>query len=107
MPKKPYDPMKPGPPYEESPVHYHFGLSYAHWLVLPRVVMEHMPHDWQRRMVTLLKEMDDRFDWMPKNRSLFVQARLGGVIVKLPRELCNYRHPDRSWLKSIFRGKHK
>jgi len=69
--------------------------------------MEHMPHDWQRRMVDLLEEMNDRFDWMPENRRLFVQARLGGVIVKLPRELCNYRHPDRSWLKAIFRGRRR
>lgn len=99
--------MFPGPPYEESPIHFSFGLSYAHWLILPRVVMEHMPHDWQTQMAKLIDEMDGRFDWQPDDLQLYVQARRGGRIVSLPSEMCNYRHPAHSWLKSIFKGKRK
>jgi hypothetical protein len=79
----------------ESPVHDLFGLSYAKWLVLPRVIMEQMPVDWQRKIVELLEELDETYDWLPEDASIFVTMRdKKGKIVKLPEHLCNYRHPD-------------
>src|SRR5574341_1370059 len=39
-----------------------FGLSYAGWLTLPRVMMHEMPDDWQMRMAQLLREWDEAWD---------------------------------------------
>jgi uncharacterized protein (DUF433 family) len=41
-----------------APVHEHFGLSYASYLVLPRVVLQSMPTEWQGRLVGLLGEYE-------------------------------------------------
>lgn len=38
-----------------------FSLSYASYLVLPRLVMEGMPGTWQEKFVALLNECGDRF----------------------------------------------
>lgn len=51
---------------DEDPIHLWFGLSYASYLVLPRAVLQSMPHDWQSRLITLLGEMNDAIDWMPE-----------------------------------------
>ena len=45
----------------DEPVHDFFGLSYASYLVLPRLVMQSMPVEWQRQMVALLEEAGRRF----------------------------------------------
>lgn len=37
----------------ESAVQAWFGLTYASYLVWPRVLMERMPDSWQRRFVAL------------------------------------------------------
>lgn len=77
---------------EEMDVHLWFGLSYASWLTIPRIVMESMPLRWQYAMVALLNEMDETFDWMPDDLRLYVTARKGSKFVALPSELCDYRH---------------
>jgi hypothetical protein len=46
--------------YEAAPFHEWFGLSYSSYLVIPRLALEHMPHDWQRRMIDLLNEASDK-----------------------------------------------
>jgi hypothetical protein len=70
-----------------------FGLSYASWLTLPRVLMHEMPDDWQARMAELLQEWDETWDGndMP---SPYVSARKGNKFTKWPGWLLNYRHPD-------------
>jgi len=35
-----------------------FGLSYASFLTLPRVMMHEMPDEWQGKMADLLEEWD-------------------------------------------------
>ena len=40
-------------------VHHFFGLTYASYLVLPRVLLQSMPDDWQSRFVQILNEYDD------------------------------------------------
>lgn len=37
-------------------IHAYFGLSYASWLVIPRLSLQEMPSDWQRRFVDMLDE---------------------------------------------------
>jgi hypothetical protein len=44
-----------------GPVHSWFELSYSSYLVLPRVLMQSMPLQWQRRMVACLEELDEEF----------------------------------------------
>ena len=55
--------------YKESPIHIWFGLTYAQFLTMPRLVMESMPHEWQEKTVELLEEMDKTFDWLPKEKT--------------------------------------
>lgn len=46
---------------DRQAVHCWFGLSYANYLVLPRLVLQSMPGGWQRRFVELLREADQRY----------------------------------------------
>ena len=41
----------------QEPIHEFFELSYAHYLVLPRSLLQSMPVEWQKRFVECL----DRF----------------------------------------------
>jgi len=81
-----------------------FGLSYASWLTLPRVLMHEMPDDWQERMADLLREFDDTWDSgdMPQSH---VSARRGNRYAKWPSWLLNYRHPDKSEIEATRKPK--
>lgn len=81
-------------PLDSEPVHRRFGLSYASWLVWPRVVMQAMPLLWQQKFCKLADEMDEKFPhWSPEEGTFQVGLRVNGKITKLPEELCNYRRP--------------
>ena len=71
-----------------------FGLSYASWLTIPRVLMEAMPPDWQERMAVLLNEYDDAYPNQP-DLGTRVQIVVDGKLVKCPSWLLNYRYPDK------------
>ncbi len=45
----------------DGPIHTHFGLSYSNYQVLHRTLMQSMPVDWQKRMVTCLNELSNAF----------------------------------------------
>lgn len=47
--------------FGDSPTDYHFGLSYASWLVLPRLSLREMPLDWQVKFFRLLEEAEERY----------------------------------------------
>lgn len=47
--------------YPET-IHEYFGLSYAQYLVTPRLLLQSMPIDWQKSFVKLMKEFDDAFE---------------------------------------------
>jgi hypothetical protein len=74
-------------------IHGWFGLTYASWLTLPRVLMEDMPEEWQVKMVKLLEEYDDRYLNQPHYETA-VQLKRHGRFVKVPEWLINYRRPD-------------
>lgn len=42
-------------------------LSYAHYLTIPRCVMQSMPDDWKSKMAALLSELDATIDWRPRD----------------------------------------
>ena len=81
-----------------------FSLSRASWLVLPRVLMEQMPTEWQMRFTALLEEFDEEFDWVPEEVKLYVQCKThSGKYAALPRSLTEYRHPDLNAIEAMRR----
>ena len=77
-----------------------FGLSYASFLVLPRVLMHEMPDDWQWRMAALLREYGETFPNQPDISSR-VQITQQNKLIKTPGWLINYRHPDKEKINSM------
>ena len=77
-----------------------FGFSYASFLVLPRVLMQDMPAEWQKRMAVLLNEYDEAFPNQP-NIGTRVQATRDGKLTTMPTWLLNYRHPARGEIDKL------
>jgi hypothetical protein len=61
--------------YQDGPIHTWFGLSYASYLVLPRLVLDAMPQEWQGRFVGLLGELDDRYGYVLDRGTYSVQLK--------------------------------
>lgn len=43
---------------EEPPIHRWFGLSFCAYFVMPRLAMQELPHDWQKRFIGLMDEAE-------------------------------------------------
>lgn len=89
----------PGPTGQDR-LHTWWGLSYASWLALPRVLLQEMPDDWQRRLVDLLEEFDAAFPNLPVIETR-VQTVTDGKLSKTPDWLIRYRHPDADLIESF------
>lgn len=72
-----------------------FGMSYASFAVIPRVLMHAMPDAWQGRMALLLEQYDHAFPAQPDvgTRVMFTNLA-GSKLVSGPKWMLNYRHPD-------------
>lgn len=46
----------------DDPFHYWFGLTYASYLVLPRLMLESMPRRWQLKMIALLNQIPEKLE---------------------------------------------
>ncbi len=68
----------------EQPVHDAFGLTYASYLVVPRLVLQAMPVAWQRKFVALLEQLPDTPVYSVQRRD-----PCGRFI---PDPLADYRH---------------
>lgn len=80
------------------PISLWFELSYAQFLTVPRLVMQSMSIEWQRKMAALLQEMDDTFDWRPKEGRYWVRLKdARGRYTDAP--LDDYRHGDIAHLR--------
>lgn len=77
-----------------------FGLSYASWLTVPRVLLHEMPIEWQNKLADLLYEYDEVFTSRPDIQTR-VQAVCNGKITKFPEWLLNYRHPVQSEIDKL------
>lgn len=80
-----------------------FGLSYSSFLVLPRVLMNDMPQEWQDKMSELLDEYDQAFDQSKVGvDGCRVQATgPNNELVKMPSEVINYRRPCQLFLERV------
>lgn len=45
--------------YDHEAIHLWFSLTYANYLVLPRVALQSMDNKWQKKFVLLLNEMEE------------------------------------------------
>lgn len=83
---------------EQGAVHGYFGLSYASYLVIPRVALDAMPLAWQERFVDLMQEAEEIGLETPDD--YVVQCRgVSGKFVKDP--WAKYRHPDPEVMKAL------
>lgn len=82
-----------------------FGLSYASFLVLPRVAMHAMPKEWQEQMAELLHQYDETINKSAFGvSSCFVTAKNSeNKFMKMPDELLNYRHPQKDTIEALLR----
>ena len=88
---KPSKPLREYDGRRDADVHEWFGLSYSHYLVLPRSLMSAMPVEWQGRMVVCLREMQDACRNLKVNDKYTVLLRASkGRIEKDPYS--DYRH---------------
>ena len=79
-----------------------FGLSYASFLVLPRVLMHEMPTEWQTKMAALLHEYDETFDTSSVCHSVIVSAKdKNNRFMKMPEYILNYRYPERDAIAQL------
>lgn len=77
-----------------------FGLSYASWLTMPRVLMHSMPDEWQGKMAALLEEYDETFN-TSETPSAWVMAKADGKFCRWPEWVLNYRRPDTKKIDSL------
>lgn len=77
-----------------------FGLTYASWLTIPRVMLGNMPDSWQSKLADLLEEYDLTFTNQP-DIGTRVQITKDGKLTKAPPWLLNYRRPDCKMLQSM------
>jgi hypothetical protein len=89
-----------GKRYESADLQLWFGLSHASFLVLPRVLMEAMPIDWQDKMAGLLMEYDKAFPNQP-DIGTRVQITQDGKLIRTPAWLINYRRPDKEAIDKL------
>ncbi len=75
-------------------LHMWFGLSYASFLTLPRVLMQEMPLEWKNKMAALLEEYDNTYYNQPSINTRVLPVK-DGKYFKWPKWLLNYRRPDR------------
>lgn len=73
----------------DGPIHAWFGLTYAGFLILPRVMLQEMPRSWQTRLVALLAEAEE----LGVRTPAFCASRKGdnGKYRAVGRHWCNYR----------------
>jgi hypothetical protein len=53
----------------------YFEISYAQYLTIPRLVLESMPIEWQEKFVELLDELDETYDWRPREGCYWVKLK--------------------------------
>lgn len=78
-----------------------FGLDRNSFAVMPRVLMEAMPAEWQAKMAALLFDYTETWINWPDGSACRVQYEMHGKLAKMPEWLLNYRHPDRNQIERL------
>jgi hypothetical protein len=84
----------------ESKLEYWWGLSYASWLQLPRVLIQEMSTEWQDKLADLLTEFDEEFP-NKIDETTHVAFKKSGRFVRGPDWLMNYRYPNVKEIKKM------
>ncbi len=84
----------------EGEVHSWFGLTYSHYLVLQRSILQEMPTEWQKRFIACIEEINDYFDCSHMEDGYMVKLRDSKGRFKTD-PLCDYRHPDFEYIDSM------
>lgn len=79
-----------------------FGLSYASFVTIPRVMMREMPDEWQGKMAELLEEFDETYPNQIDLPEPYVTARKNYRFTKWPEWLLNYRRPNVDKIKELM-----
>lgn len=77
----------------DGPIHQHFGLSYANYLVLPRTLLQSMPSGWQAGFVRHLNQLAAAFQHVPQAEAYEVTAgteHLAHELTDAQRKLTGY-----------------
>lgn len=97
-------------------IHNWFGLTYASYLVMPRLALQEMPDEWQRRFVELLEEWeatgfeppnyhvlrdDDRYTRVESYDEDDPESRPWVYHVIDDDPLREYKYPDKTLLEEI------
>jgi hypothetical protein len=80
-------------------LHLWFGLSYAGFLVLPRVLIQEMPLEWKNKLADLLEEYDNAYPNRPEIGVRVLATTLAGKLCKMPKWLIRYRRPDQAMIQ--------
>lgn len=71
-----------------------FGLSYAHWLTIPRIALQSMPAKWQYEFFKLVDELFDKVKFPDgyKDLTFVVIAKKNNRFVR--HIIPHYRHNE-------------
>ncbi len=84
--------------FDEEHIHNWFGLTYSSYLVLPRLMLESMPAEWQKKFVELLDEMEETLEVDENYSSEYsVQYKVDGKFASDPYR--DYRRGERLKIK--------
>lgn len=67
---------------QDEPFHAWFGLTYASYLVLPRIVLQSMPRRWQLKMIALINRIPKTLEIEHEMPDYQVLAKENGKFVK-------------------------
>lgn len=73
----------------DGEIHRWFELSYNSYLILPRVMLQEMPHEWQAKLVALLDEAYEMGVVTPNMPVSMKNNR--GRFIRVPQAWNNYR----------------
>lgn len=83
-----------------------FGLSYASFITLPRVLAHAMPDEWQAQMAKLLEQFDEAWPGGVDLPTPHVSARDdSNKFTSWPGWLLRYRHPDWEAIEALKQKK--
>jgi DNA-binding MarR family transcriptional regulator len=86
-------------------IHDYFGLSYGHYLVIPRTALQSMPGKWQYEFVKLLIELDDSIDYLPKKGNYEVILRANnGKLISISEDIMNDYERGRRKVPIVNKG---